>query len=84
MVAYIGVAYACNFLFREPDHRKTNVPIVFDGVTFCTSVMLLWGLVEPTILVLLGNTKPYLLIAGIAGVSYSISALFQNPQKRRR
>jgi hypothetical protein len=84
MAAYVVVAYACNYLLHEPDHRKAHVPIIFDGVTFCTSVMLLWGIVDPKILVLLGNTKLYLVIAGIAGLLYSLGALVAGTNKRRR
>ncbi|MFC4172635.1 hypothetical protein ACFOYU_11280 [Microvirga sp. GCM10011540] len=48
---------------------------VFDSATFSTSVLLLVGIVEPKVLELIGNTKPFLIIAGIAGVAYSVHAL---------
>jgi hypothetical protein len=48
---------------------------VFDGVTFGTSVVLLWGILDPRILEFLGDTTLFLIVAGLAGLVYSIHAL---------
>jgi hypothetical protein len=48
---------------------------IFDGVTFAGSVMLLIGLLDESALKLLGDTKPFLLVSGFAGVLYSLHAL---------
>lgn len=48
---------------------------IFDATTFAGSIMLLWGIVDPVVLAAIGNTKLFLLIAGLAGVAYSLQAL---------
>jgi len=83
MAGYVLLAYLCSYFLHESDQRKSHVPIIFDGVTFCTSVMLLWGIVDPKVLVLLGNTKIYLVIAGIAGLLYTLGALVSGAKKRK-
>lgn len=51
---------------------------VFDGMTFATSIAVLWGFFDEAILKLLGSTTSFLLLAGFAGVGYGIVALFRN------
>jgi hypothetical protein len=46
-----------------------------DSVTFAGSVVLLLALMEQSLLVALGNTKPFLFIAGVCGVVYTVFAL---------
>ncbi|MBX3496511.1 MAG: hypothetical protein KF769_09740 [Parvibaculum sp.] len=48
---------------------------VFDGATFGASVVLLMGIFDPQIIVHLGNTKMFLVIAGLSGIVYSLYAL---------
>ena len=50
---------------------------VFDAATFASSLLLLWGIFNPTILAMIGDTKPFLLIAGVGGMVYSINALIR-------
>jgi len=47
----------------------------FDSLTFCTSVLLLLGLMDEPLLKALGNTKIYLFAAGLLGFLYSIHSL---------
>jgi hypothetical protein len=49
---------------------------IFDAGTFSGSIMLLLGLLNDTVLKAIGSTKPFLLIAGLAGVLYGLHALF--------
>jgi hypothetical protein len=48
---------------------------IFDAITFSTSVVLLVGLMDATVLAALGSTKPFLFAAGMLGFFYSIIAL---------
>jgi hypothetical protein len=48
---------------------------IFEAVVFATSTMVLIGLMDAQVLKLIGDTKPFLFIAGIAGFFYSIFAL---------
>jgi hypothetical protein len=45
---------------------------VFDSITFCTSLSLLAGLMNPPTMTALGNIKPFLFTAAILGISYSV------------
>jgi hypothetical protein len=48
---------------------------IFESVAFCTSTMVLIGLMDAQVLKVIGDTKPFLFIAGLAGFFYSIFAL---------
>ena len=61
---------------RWTTERKELIAHIFDAAMFAGSVVLLAGLIEPTVLQLVGTTKPFLLIAGFAGCAYTIKALF--------
>jgi hypothetical protein len=79
MIVYLLAAYGCfrvrKGMWRDPTN-KFLLTRVFDSATFAGSVMLIIGIVEPAILLLIGNTKPFLIVGGIAGVVYSLHALF--------
>ena len=77
MVAYIVLAMLLNVRRHNSIHgRKEIMSHVFDAATFAGSTMLLVGLFQPDVLKLLGDTKPFLAIAGLAGLVYAIGALF--------
>ena len=48
---------------------------VFDSATFAGSAMLLWGIMDDEVLKAIGSTRPFLLVAGLAGLIYSVHAL---------
>jgi len=78
MVLYLAAHYVARWIkTRRFTTKSGGFPItsVFDGATFSTSVLLLIGITEPKVLELIGSTKPFLIIAGIAGVAYSIHAI---------
>lgn len=84
MVGYIGVCYLVRFC-RVMARARGELPTarffaskMFDGATFAVSVMLLIGIFEPGVLTLLGTTKPFLVIAGLAGLGFTIHALFES------
>jgi hypothetical protein len=49
---------------------------VFDGLTFAISVLLLMGVVYHSVLLLIGDTTPFLVVAGAVGVVYGIVRIF--------
>ena len=51
---------------------------VFDSATFAASVVLLLGFVDNAVLTALGSTKPFLLVAGLAGACYGVYVLVPN------
>ena len=82
---YVGVdliiRVIAGSLTRETT-AKTLLTAVFDGVTFATSMLLLASFVYPEMWDVIGDTKTYLMIAGLAGLAYSINALVP-PSLRR-
>ncbi len=77
MVTYLVVSYFarwCKFRKISADHRLVLTRI-FDSATFSGSFMLLAGVMDEDLLKLLGSTKPFLLVAGLAGIIYSLHSL---------
>lgn len=78
MLCYLAAAYVCRRVrtgaWSDPTNRFL-LTRVFDSATFAGSTMLLIGIVEPTLLHLIGNTKPFLIVGGVAGTVYSIHAV---------
>lgn len=84
VLAYIGACYfvrGCRRLRTArapPPTAKFFMTKMFDGATFAVSVLLLAGIFSPPLLTLLGSTKPFLVIAGLAGLGYTAHSLFDN------
>jgi len=77
---YVGLAYVISFLRRSGVNRSNyGLARVFDGSTFAVSFMLLMGIVQPDLMKVIGSTKPFLLVAGMVGILYSLHALW--PEK---
>ncbi len=77
MVGYLVLVYICHWL-REKKVRLPNESIltrIFDSATFAGSGTLLWGIMDDGVLKTIGDTKPFLLVAGIAGFIYCLHAL---------
>ncbi|CAK0749449.1 conserved membrane hypothetical protein [uncultured Gammaproteobacteria bacterium] len=51
---------------------------IFDSITFSTSLLALAAIFDNGVFLLLGDMKPFLIIAGLCGVTYSIHALFKH------
>jgi hypothetical protein len=79
MVVHLVTAYGIHVVRNKkfPDWRGEVMTRVFDSATFASSVMLIAGIVQPKILLLIGSTKPFLLVAGVAGVLYGVHALIK-------
>ena len=78
MVGYLVVAYIVRWWRTGAVGNIENQFVltrIFDGATFSGSLMVLAGIMDDNLLKLLGNTKPFLLVAGLAGLIYSLHAL---------
>jgi len=77
MAAYMIAAVIANLVLHRSLHGpRASIARVFDAATFAGSLALVIGIFDPKILALLGNKKPFLAIAGVAGIVYSVGALF--------
>lgn len=72
MGGYLIARYGINFRRRT---RTEPGPAVFDAGTFAISAMVLWGVLDSRVLIAIGSTKPFLLVAGFFGVLYALDAL---------
>ncbi|MGC2853928.1 hypothetical protein ACM64Y_00500 [Novispirillum sp. DQ9] len=55
--------------------KATLINSLFNAATFSGSLLLLYGIVVPDVLRLIGDTTPYLIVAALAGVLFSIHSL---------
>lgn len=81
MVLHLVAAYAvCRIKtgFFPTEKDASFVSRIFDSATFASSGVVLLGIFEPSILALIGNTKPFLMVAGLAGFVYGIHAIFRD------
>lgn len=83
LLVYLGAAFLIRFFRddgriygRHERRAKGWIVHVFEGAAMAASLTVLWGVVDPAILEMLGETTPYLMIAGVGGVYYSVAALF--------
>ena len=67
---YLLIAWIIRLQLKPPEPEK-----VFDAAVFATSVLLLCGVIDEQVAKALGDTTPFLTIAGLVGVLYSIRAL---------
>lgn len=83
MVGYLFLAYFFRWyktrqLFSDQSYRVL-LPRIFDSATFAASVMLVLGILNDDVLRAIGSTKPFLLVAGLAGILYGIHAIAPDP-----
>lgn len=60
---------------RTLSDLRVSLTMVFDAMTFATSALLIWGIIDPLVLAALGDTRLFLIVAGILGMVYSMNAL---------
>jgi uncharacterized membrane protein YbhN (UPF0104 family) len=74
----VSVAYLIDFFRKQGplDPNKAIFDRCFNGATFATCLVLLVGIFVPDTLKAIGNLKLYLLFASVAGMAYSVRALF--------
>ncbi|WP_372424651.1 hypothetical protein [Salinarimonas chemoclinalis] len=78
---YVAVGYAIE-LIRSSRMSKSaggkslggGLKRVFDGLTLAVSILLLVGVVYPSVMALIGDTRLFAIVAGLAGVLYSLHA----------
>lgn len=84
LLIYMGAAYGCRdtrgerYLDSGNDFMLTQL---FNGITFAGSIAVLWGVVDPSVMAILGDTSMFLLVAGLAGALYAVRQLFR-PRRR--
>jgi hypothetical protein len=79
-IAYLFAAYAvwgALWVSKKNRQQINYVGKIFDAVTFATSLLALASIFDRGVLVLLGDLKPFLSIAGLCGGIYSLHALFK-------
>jgi hypothetical protein len=79
MAGYLVLAYFVRYALTDWFARTSQqfwIVAIFDSVTFAGSSLVLWGMFNPEILTLLGTTKPFLAVAAVVGLLYSLRALF--------
>lgn len=78
MAGYFLLAILLNFLrFGEIENSRRNIIThIFDGATFAVSIALFAGILEPAVLILIGNLKIFLMISALVGIVYAIRQLF--------
>lgn len=80
IILYEAAAYIVAYFRPIADGKDASdfmLSQLFNGVTFAGSAALVWGIMDPEILKLVGETTMFLLIAGLAGVFYSLRELFK-------
>lgn len=80
-VSYMIAAYAVwgvLWMLRRPNLAPINyMGKIFDAATFSSSLMALASIFDPKLLLILGDLKGFLIIAGLCGGFYSLHALFR-------
>jgi uncharacterized membrane protein HdeD (DUF308 family) len=71
-VAYIVLAIITHFIHRRADDFTHWMRSIFDGVLFASSVVLLWGIYDHTILLLLTEITAFLIMGGLSGIAWGV------------
>ena len=84
LVSYIAVAGLLDSIYKHIPSLKHGSGLkpadyLFNGATFSASVILGFGLYDENVLKLIGDTTGYLILAGVAGLGYSLLALKPKP-----
>jgi hypothetical protein len=81
VVAYVAAAYL--ICFGRAALRRGGLPSgrfgttkLYDGATFAASLLLLIAVADPAVFALIGNTKPFLIVAGLGGAVHTLHELF--------
>lgn len=67
--------------YKEDGHEFMLTQL-FNGATFASSVTILWGVMDPKIMSVISDTTTFLLLAGLAGVLYSLRQLGRASERR--
>lgn len=86
ILLYCALAYGVHLVRRlmwpwnqiRPQHAKK----LFDGVLFSGATMVAIGVLDNNVLALLGDTRVWLGIAAVAGLGYTVRALFPDSERR--
>lgn len=77
-IFYIALTYLTRLMpRRKPLKSGFYIATVFDGATFAASIAIMAGVFDPDILHLLGSMTPFLIVAALVGILYSLHALVE-------
>jgi hypothetical protein len=77
LAGYLAIMFFVQLVFFGRSFSGIDmVGRIFDGLTFAISVLLLMGVVYHSVLLLIGDTTPFLVVAGAVGVLYGIVRIF--------
>jgi len=57
--------------------------LLFNGITFGGSLCVMWAVVDPAVMKIMGDTTMFLMVAGIAGLIYSVRELLKPLLKQK-
>lgn len=77
----LDLAYRRLFGFRDGTGMGPT-DFLFNGATFSASVIIGLAIYDEQVLKLVGDTTGYLILAGAAGILYSLNALRPKPNRR--
>jgi hypothetical protein len=78
MLLYMGVAYWTRYArSRDWDAAGNEFMLaqLFNAVTFAGSLAIIWGVIDPAVMEIIGDATMFLLVAGLAGLLFSIREL---------
>jgi hypothetical protein len=76
-LVYVALGYLVDLAWHGRFAGKfgSHVKRIFDGSTFAASLILLGGVAHPPLLDLIGDVRPFLVLAGAIGLAYALHAL---------
>lgn len=77
MALHLVIAYISCWRRTNGFEPERTINRVFDSVTFSSSSLLLVGIFDPQVLILIGSTKIFLLVAGVGGFLYGLHSMFR-------
>ena len=87
LLAYIAAAAVLDQVYKRLTGFREGTGMglaeyVFNGATFSASVIIGLAIYDEQVLRLIGDTTGYLILAGVAGLLYSLQALKPKPGRR--
>lgn len=85
LIGYMIMAYMLRYSrgehYTDTGHEFMLTQL-FNGTTFAGSSAVLWGVMDPDVMKIVGDTTMFLLLAGVAGVLYSLRQLVRTKRMR--
>ncbi|RKS91749.1 hypothetical protein [Sphingosinicella microcystinivorans] len=78
LVGYLILAYFLRAMRTRQLGSNGNeflLAQIFNGTTFAGSSSIVWGILDPSVMIVIGETTMFLLVAGVAGMGYALREL---------